>query len=78
MKTMKCSQLGGACEKAFSAETFEEIAEQSKMHGMEMLQQGDADQLKAMGDMKALMEKPGAMQAWFDSRRQEFDKLPED
>ncbi len=26
MKTMTCKQLGGACDKAFSANTFEELA----------------------------------------------------
>lgn len=36
MKTMTCKQLGGACDKEFSANTFEEIAELSKQHGMEM------------------------------------------
>jgi predicted small metal-binding protein len=35
MKTMKCNQLGGACEKEFQANSFEEIAEMSKQHGME-------------------------------------------
>ena len=78
MKSMKCSELGGACEKEFSAQTFDEIAEQSKLHGMEMFKQGDADHLKAMADMKALMNKPGAMQEWFDARRKEFDNKPED
>ncbi len=78
MKTMKCSQLGGACEKKFSAQTFDEIAEQSKLHGMEMFKQGDADHLRAMGAIKTLMEKPGAMQEWFDARRKESDELPED
>ena len=28
MKTMKCKELGGACDEEFQAETFEEIAEQ--------------------------------------------------
>ena len=78
MKTMKCSQLGGACEKEFSAQTFDDIAEQSKMHGMEMFRQGDAAHLQAMEDMKSLMQKPGAMQAWFEARKKEFDDLPED
>jgi hypothetical protein len=30
MKTMTCKQLGGACDQAFHAETFEEMAEKSK------------------------------------------------
>ena len=41
MKSMTCNQLGDACEKAFHAETFEEIAEMSKQHGMEMFQKQD-------------------------------------
>ena len=43
MKTMSCKQLGGACEKEFHANTFEEIAEMSKKHGMEMFQTGDEE-----------------------------------
>lgn len=78
MKTMRCSQLGGACEKEFSGESFDEIAEQSKTHGMDMFSQGDAAHLKAMNDMKSLMEEPGGMQAWFEARKKEFDELPED
>ncbi|MGS0526510.1 hypothetical protein ACU8V7_16330 [Zobellia nedashkovskayae] len=38
MKTMTCKQLGGACDMEFSANTFEEIADLSKNHGMEMFQ----------------------------------------
>lgn len=36
MKTMTCKQLGGACDKTFSANTFDEIVTMSKHHGMEM------------------------------------------
>lgn len=38
MKTMTCKQLGGACGLAFHANTFDEMAELSKNHGMEMFQ----------------------------------------
>ena len=41
MKTMTCKQLGGACDKEFNANTFDEIAEMSKMHGKEMFKIGD-------------------------------------
>ena len=30
MKTMTCKQLGGACDKTFSADTFDEIVTMSK------------------------------------------------
>ena len=77
MKTMKCNQLGGACEKEFSANTFEEIAEMSKQHGMEMFQKKDEPHLKAMNDMQELMKKPDAMTDWFEDKKKEFEALPE-
>ena len=76
MKTMTCQQLGGACELEFHAETFEEMADQSKKHGMEMFQSGDFAHLKAMKEMQALMKTPDAMNAWFESKSKEFDALP--
>ena len=78
MKTVICKNLGGACDKEFRAETFEEIVELSKQHGMEMFQTQDAAHLQAMGEISALMQKPEAMQAWFDGKRKEFEALPED
>ena len=78
MKTMTCKQLGGACAKSFTANTFEEIAELSKKHGMEMFQTADADHLKAMGEMQELMKSPEAMQAWFLEKKKAFEALPED
>lgn len=77
MKTMTCKQLGGACNLEFSAQTFEEIAEMSKKHGMEMYQQQDAAHLKAMSEMQELMQSPSSMKEWFENKRKEFDSLPE-
>lgn len=77
MKTMKCSQLGGACDLEFHAATFEEIAELSKKHGIEMFQRQDPAHLKAMQDMRHLMQDPEAMQSWFEAKRREFDALPD-
>ena len=78
MKTMTCKQLGGACDKAFQAETFEEMAEMSKRHGMEMFQKKDADHLKAMEEMEKKMNDPEAMKRWMESKRIEFEALPDD
>lgn len=78
MKTMTCKQLGGACNMTFQANTFEEIAAMSKQHGTAMFEAQDEAHLKAMDDMKALMSSPESMQAWFESKRREFDALPED
>ena len=77
MKTMTCKQLGGACEREFHANSFEEIAEMSKQHGIEMFQRKDEAHLKAMNKMQELMKESEAMKAWFETKRKEFDALPE-
>lgn len=74
---MTCLQLGVAYNKEFRANTFEEISEMSKQHGMKMFQQGDEAHLKAMKEMQELMSSPEDMQKWMDSKRKEFDNLPE-
>ncbi|MDU0354104.1 hypothetical protein RS130_09300 [Paraglaciecola aquimarina] len=78
MKTMTCKQLGGACDLAFTAETFEDLVSQSKMHGMQMFQQQDAQHMEAMAKVQMLMMNPQAMQQFMDSKRAEFDALPAD
>ena len=75
MKTMTCKQLGGACEQEFHANSFDQIAEMSKQHGMAMFQQSDAAHLKAMSAMRELMQKPEAMAVWFETKKKEFDAL---
>jgi len=78
MKTMSCKQLGGGCDKAFHANSFEEMADLSKKHGMEMFQKDDQAHLNAMNEMGKLMKTPDAMKDWFESKRKEFEALPED
>jgi predicted small metal-binding protein len=78
MKTMTCKQLGGACDKKFRADSFEDMAELSKKHGVEMFQKNDANHIKAMNDMKDLMKTPEAMKDWFENKRKEFAALHDD
>jgi hypothetical protein len=77
MKSMTCNQLGGACDKVFQAETFEEMAQLSKQHGTEMFKIQDPAHLEAMGKMQELMKSPDSMQKWFMDKQAEFDALPE-
>ncbi|GAL19225.1 MULTISPECIES: DUF1059 domain-containing protein [Vibrio] len=74
MKSMTCKQLGGACDFEFQADTFEEIAELSKQHGMEMYQQQEPAHLDAMAKMQELMKDPAAMQVWYNNKKREFDE----
>jgi predicted small metal-binding protein len=78
MKTMTCRQLGGACDVEFRAASFEELAEQSKRHGMDMLRKGDRAHLQAMEEMKSLISDPAVMKQGFEGKRQEFDSLPDE
>jgi len=76
MKTMTCKQLGGACEEQFHGNTFEEIAELSKNHALEMIQKKDDAHSKAMREMQELMHFPQGMNAWYENKRKTFDCLP--
>lgn len=40
-------------------------------------QKNDGAHLKAMNEMQQLMQKPEAMSEWFESKRKEFEALPE-
>jgi len=78
MKTMTCKQLGGACDKVFQAETFDEMAELSRAHGMQMFQEGDAAHMKVIQEMMVLMNKPEEMQKWLEEKKAEFAALADD
>ncbi len=78
MKTMTCIQLGGACDQALSANTFDEIAMLASKHGREMVAQGDALHIAAMNEMRSAMTSPEAMTAWMDDKRNAFNALPDD
>ena len=75
MKTMTCKQLGGACDKAFSADTFDEIVTMSKRHGMEMFEKNDKSHLNAMEEISVLMQDQSKMQEWFNQKKEEFNAL---
>lgn len=76
MKKMTCKQLGGACDLVFEAETFTEMAELSKQHGVEMYQKQDKAHLEAMQEMQARMKNQEEMTKWFEAKKKEFEDLP--
>ena len=76
MKTMTCKQLGGACDQEFKGDSFEEIARQSKQHGMEMFQKGDAAHITAMNAMRDKMKNPDDMRKWMEEKQREYEAMP--
>jgi len=75
MKTMTCKQLGGACDEAFSANTFDEIVSMSKNHGMKMFKQKDKRHLDAMENISLLMQDQNKMEEWFNQKKEVFNAL---
>lgn len=75
MKKMNCMQLGGACDFEFQGETFDEIAKQSKQHGMAMFQQGDQSHIDAMNQMQKMMQTPSDFANWYKNKMDEFERL---
>ena len=61
MKKMTCKQLGGACDIEFLGESFDDIASQSKKHGMEMFQKGELGKIQYMA-----ASHPQDMDGWPD------------
>lgn len=72
---MTCKQLGGACDKVFTAETFDEIAKLSKAHGTEMYKAQDQAHMEAMSKMMDMMHNPKEMENWMKGKREEFEGL---
>jgi len=75
MRKMTCKQLGGACDLVFIGETFEEIANQSKKHGNEMIQKGDAAHIDAMNELQKMMKTPEDFGNWFVRKKEEFNNF---
>lgn len=72
---MTCKQLGGACDTTFQAEIFEDIAQQSKAHAIQMA--NDEAHKSAMQQMNQLMQNPDKIQQWIKEKKQEFEALPD-
>ena len=75
---MTCKQLGGACDKVFKAESFDEMAELSRAHGMQMFQEKDESHVKVIQEMLVLMQDPEQMQKWLEAKKAEFAAIAVD
>lgn len=79
MKTMTCKQLYGPCNAPISGASAEEMMENSKKHGMEMVAKGDADHVRVMEEMKEkMMGNPEAGKAMMEEFQKNFEAQPED
>ncbi len=77
MNSIKCKDLGGACDLEFLGSTFEEVEAQSKQHGREMFQNNDQHHFEAMEAMKDLYSNKNEFAKWYQSKKDYFENLPE-
>ncbi len=77
MKRLSCKQLGGACDMDFEASSFEDIANKSRLHAMEMIEQNDQEHIDAVHRMRSLMEDVFQMQKWYREKRNLFLSSPD-
>tara|TARA_B110000503_G_C7122486_1_gene403129 strand:+ start:233 stop:382 length:150 start_codon:yes stop_codon:yes gene_type:complete len=49
------------------------VALLSKQHGMEMFQKNNEEHLKSMSKMQELVQKPDAMDIWFENKKKMRD-----
>ena len=71
MKKATCKQLAGACDEIITGNTPEEMAENSRKHGMAMAQ--DPAHKRAMQAMMQLSKQD--QQNWYQKFVDSFDQL---
>jgi hypothetical protein len=65
MKTMTCSQLGGACEHAHVGTDANEIIKAQDRHLREVVAAGSTEHELALRDMKARWRRPISGLKWY-------------
>jgi hypothetical protein len=78
MKSMTCKQWGGACEKRFSADTFDEMVLIIQSHLREMSQWKDLGHMKTGYEMSKIVKNKEELDIWINAKKIEFDLLEED
>ncbi len=78
MKTMTCSQLGGACDFQLHGETADEVIKLQDKHLNDMVAGGDGAHEGALKEMKGRWKHPVSGMKWYKKTKREFAALPED
>jgi|SRR5688500_2874385 hypothetical protein len=76
MKTMTCSQLGGACELPLVGDDANEIIHAQDRHLREAVAAGRSDHEPALRDMKGRWRRPVSGMKWYRKVQRDFAALP--
>lgn len=77
MKTMTCSQMGGACDVPFHGKTADDVIKAQDAHLKEMVTSGDQAHKSALEMMQARWKNPLKGMGWYIKTQREFAALPE-
>jgi predicted small metal-binding protein len=78
MKTMTCTQLGGACDLELRGETADEVIKAQDRHLREVVRAGDTAHEPALDDMKGRWRHPIKGMGWYRDTKAAFAALPVD
>ena len=78
MKTMTCSQLGGACDLVLRGHTADEVIKLQDKHLKAIVADGDDAHAEALAQMKARWKNPIKGMGWYRSVKRDFAAMPED
>ena len=76
MKTMTCSELGGACELAHVGTDANEIIKAQDRHLREAVAAGSSEHESALRDMKGRWRRPVSGLKWYRQVQRDFAALP--
>ncbi len=75
---MTCRQLGGPCDKAFSAEKADDVIKAQDAHLKETVAGGDETHAEALKDMQGRWKNPVAGMGWYRKTKKAFAALSDD
>lgn len=78
MKTMTCTQLGGACNLQLRGSTADEVIKAQDKHLKEAVAAGDATHENALQEMKGRWKHPLKGMGWYKDTKRQFAALPQD
>ena len=77
MKTMTCTQLGGACDLELTGSTADEVIKAQDRHLKDVVAAGDTAHEEALTAMKGRWKNPVKGMGWYRQVKRDFAALPE-
>jgi len=78
MKTMTCSQLGGACDLPYFGADANDIIKSQDRHLREAVAGGSSDHEPALREMKSRWRRPVSGLRWYRQVQRDFAAVPND